>query len=195
MDPRQHLLGLLERHAAHDEREAEMLTRLKGFVQGSVSALDWRNAEGHVTGSAWVLDPGASRVLLTFHSKLGRWLQLGGHVEDDETVLEAAVREAREESGIPGIRIGSAGEAPGGGIFDVDIHLIPARGTRTAHWHYDVRFLCVGPAEAPVASAESREVAWVELEDVTRLNADESMRRMVEKTLHHRSTLDRYRSA
>lgn len=41
----------------------------------------------------------AGRVLLVHHRKLNRWLPLGGHIELDEDPEQAALREAREESG------------------------------------------------------------------------------------------------
>ena len=42
-------------------------------------------------------------MLLTLHRKVGRWLQLGGHCEPADTTLAgAALREATEESGLPG---------------------------------------------------------------------------------------------
>src|ERR1700730_4395745 len=40
------------------------------------------------------------KVLLILHRKLGKWLPLGGHVELDEDPETAALREAREESGL-----------------------------------------------------------------------------------------------
>ena len=40
------------------------------------------------------------RVLLIHHRKLDKWLPLGGHVELDEDPEQAALREAREESGL-----------------------------------------------------------------------------------------------
>jgi 8-oxo-dGTP pyrophosphatase MutT (NUDIX family) len=42
----------------------------------------------------------AGRVLLIHHRKLDKWLPLGGHVELDEDPEIAALREAREESGL-----------------------------------------------------------------------------------------------
>ena len=39
------------------------------------------------------------RVLLIHHRKLDKWLPLGGHIELDEEPEQAALREAREESG------------------------------------------------------------------------------------------------
>lgn len=40
-------------------------------------------------------------MLLTLHSRIGRWLQTGGHIESTDPTLEAAaIREAHEESGL-----------------------------------------------------------------------------------------------
>lgn len=40
------------------------------------------------------------KVLLVHHRKLNKWLPLGGHIELDEDPEAAALREAREESGL-----------------------------------------------------------------------------------------------
>ena len=40
------------------------------------------------------------KVLVVHHRKLDKWLPLGGHIELDEDPEQAALREAREESGI-----------------------------------------------------------------------------------------------
>ena len=39
------------------------------------------------------------RVLVVHHRKLNKWLPLGGHIALDEDPEQAALREAREESG------------------------------------------------------------------------------------------------
>ncbi len=41
-----------------------------------------------------------SKVLLIHHRKLDKWLPLGGHIELDEDPEQAALREAKEESGL-----------------------------------------------------------------------------------------------
>ena len=41
-----------------------------------------------------------AKILLIHHRKLGKWLPLGGHIELDEDPEQAALREAREESGL-----------------------------------------------------------------------------------------------
>lgn len=173
----QRLLQLLRSHSPDDDREARMLADAVRFVETDPGCLDAANPPGHITGSAWVLDESRSRVLLTHHRKLGRWFQLGGHLDPGETVHQGALREAREESGLDHVRI--LDEA----VFDVDIHPIPARGAQPEHLHYDIRFVLEAAFAEPRASAESKAVTWVAIEQVAALNPDESMMRMVRKTL------------
>lgn len=62
----------------------------------------WRScAPGHLIATALVVNPSRQAVLLGLHPRLGHWLTLGGHCHDgDHTLLDAAARATREESGI-----------------------------------------------------------------------------------------------
>lgn len=156
-----------------DRRAAE---QVRAFVLRQPRCFDRTTAEGHITGSAWLLDEPRERCLLTHHRKLGRWLQLGGHCDGDPDVLRVARREAVEESGIEGIRPLSRE------IFDVDVHRIPACGSEAAHLHFDVRFAFVAPAGARFrVSDESHDLAWVRRDEVTRYEVDASVARMATK--------------
>lgn len=153
-----------------------MCARLAGFVAGNERCFERTLLEGHVTGSAWIVDLERTHVLLTHHGKLDKWLQLGGHADGDWNVLEVALREAREESGLSSIR------AVGDGIFDVDIHAIPARGAEPEHFHYDVRYLLEADrGEMLRMSSESKDLQWVAMERVAELTGEESVLRMVRK--------------
>ena len=148
------------------------------FVETHVDCLLRSQLSGHLTGSAWIVSPDRTRTLLTHHRKLDKWLQLGGHADGDGDLLAVAMREAREESGLTWLRAVSA--AP----FDVDRHLIPERKGLPAHYHYDLRFMIEADPAGPLAvSSESKDLAWVELVRVTTLNSEESMARMVRKTV------------
>ena len=133
---------------------------------------------GHFTGSAWLVDRAGSRVLLTHHRKLGRWLQLGGHADGDADLGRVALKEAEEESGLTALTLEP-------GLFDLDRHWIPERGDVPAHWHYDVRYVVrASEDEAFVVSEESLDLAWRDVRELLDDPAsDESVRRMSFKWL------------
>ena len=107
------------------------------------------------TASSWLIDASGTRVLLTHHRKLDRWLQPGGHADGDGDLASVALREAEEETGLPGLRIE-------GGVFDLDRHAIPARGSEPEHFHYDVRYVVrAGADEAFVVNEESHALKWL----------------------------------
>ena len=147
------------------------------FIDANPECL-WRTCQsGHLTGSAWIVDPSRRRTLLTLHRKLGKWLQLGGHADGEPKLPEVAMRETREESGLHEVRLVSAD------LFDLDCHWIPERRSEAGHHHYDFRFLVEADDRAPlVVSDESHQLAWVDLDDVHRLNPEPSLLRLVQKT-------------
>jgi coenzyme F420-0:L-glutamate ligase len=117
---------------------------------------------GHITASVVLFDAAGDRVLLTLHPRVGAWVQLGGHLEDDPSLLAAALREGTEESGIPGIVLDPV-------PIDLDVHPITCSlGVPTRHFEGGA---AGGPpaAPAPVRSAESDDLRWF---GVDRLPAD-----------------------
>lgn len=106
-----------------------------------------------------MLSHDGANVLLTLHAKAKRWFQLGGHLEaGDATLVGAAEREAREESGLAL----SLDPVP----VHLNEHVVPfcrpgtGDAARPVH-HLDVRFVAVAAAGAePVVSDESLDVRW-----------------------------------
>jgi 8-oxo-dGTP pyrophosphatase MutT (NUDIX family) len=176
---REQILRLLDNYPIIYDSDRTEVEKVRRFVQANPRCFERSLAEGHLTGSAWIVSPDRGRVLLTHHHKLDRWLQLGGHADGDPDIFAVAGREAREESGLRHIRSLSSA------IFDIDVHGIPARPGAAGHYHYDIRFIFEADPAAPlIVSHESKELAWVVLTAITEPNFDWSIRRMARKTAY-----------
>ena len=173
---RDELIALVENHSPSDDQEHEHTTNTLAFLHENENCTSATNLAGHITASAWVLSPTLQQTLLTHHKKLARWLQLGGHIENDASIQQAALREAVEESGIDKIKLLDTS------VFDIDVHRIPSRKGIPEHYHYDIRFVFQAEQTEFVVSSESNELSWVELESISNLVSDESMLRMCRKS-------------
>jgi len=173
---RKHLINLLMEYQSHWPAESATVQRFVDFVKSHPGCFERGLKIGHVTGSAWLVNKAGTHVLLTHHGKLNRWFQLGGHADGNPDILDVAMREAREESGLHEIVPADSN------IFDVDIHVIPERKSDPEHFHYDIRFVlqAVGH-EAYTVGDESHDLAWVEIAKLDQVTREESMLRMAEK--------------
>ena len=171
----------LDRYRTRWPSEAATVDLFLALLAEGGEAFRRERLAGHFTASAWVVAADGARTLLTHHRKLGLWLQPGGHADGDTELPRAALKEAEEETGLPGLRIES-------GIFDLDRHWIPEHKGVPAHWHYDVRYVVhAGADEAFVVSEESHALAWRDIAELAREEAaDASVRRMAQKWLSRR---------
>ena len=172
MSRRERLLEELGGYRPADSIEASNVAAVVNLLTSSADPFSRGQFEpGHVTASCYIVDPGG-RLLLHHHRRLGRWLQMGGHVESNELTADAALREGREESGLPDLLID-------GGILDVDVHAIPASKGDPLHHHFDVRYIArtAAPESVSMHPDESNDLAWLTLERAEELmDAPESTR-------------------
>ena len=177
-DARNPWLAAFDQYAVMHVDETYTAALFRAFAQAHADAAERTLAIGHFTGSAWLVDASGTRVLLTHHRKLDRWLQLGGHADGDIDLARVSLREAEEESGLRDLVVEPD-------IFDLDRHRIPARGLEPEHWHYDVRHVVRATGgEDFVVSDESHALAWRDIATIAcDESADESLRRMARKWL------------
>jgi len=133
------------------------------------------------------------KVLMIHHRKLDKWLPLGGHIELDEDPEQAALREAKEESGLDVELTGERPPTTGPGTRALiaprflDIHRIsdthehigliyfarPKSGTTTlaAEEHHDIRWCSeadLDELEPPMSDA----VKWYALKAIEEAGED-----------------------
>ena len=172
---RKSLRALLIAYGQAHPAEHETVDRFRAFVDAHPDCLDRSCRLGHVTASTWILSPDGTECLLTLHRKLGKWLQLGGHVDGEPEIWRAALREAQEESGMELFEVIPA-------PLDLDIHPIPARAAVPEHLHLDVRFLLrVEPGQELRQSDESLDLRWFPADQLGTVTAEESVLRLHRK--------------
>jgi len=176
---RKKLLNLLHSYLPTYPEEIFYKEKLIEFVEAHENCFERSLEVGHITGSSWLLNWNRSKALLLLHAKLNIWVQPGGHCDGESDVLQVALKEAREESGIDEI-VPVMEE-----IFDLDIHDSPAMGSLNKHVHYDVRFLlqCTSDRD-PVLNHEVKALKWVRIEEAV-FHQKPSLARMFHKWSNH----------
>lgn len=163
-----------------DPHQRELAQQYRRFLVENDDATSRSCQLGHITASALVVDAVASHVLLTLHPKVGRWLQLGGHLEPgDVSLRDGAVREVIEESGFSA---GLISTQP----VRLDRHPVPCGrgpdGEALPSEHLDTQFVVVVPERLPpVISAESDDLRWFPVGQLP--DVDQSVRLLIRDAL------------
>lgn len=141
------VVRVLSGWAAPDLGQSALREAFLGFLAARPDATMRSCEPGHITASAVVLSADLRTTLLTLHPRIGRWVQLGGHCEPgDRALVDAALREATEESGIPGLLIDPA-------PVHLDVHPVTCSlGIPTRH--FDVRYRVIAPDGVPPAISD-----------------------------------------
>jgi 8-oxo-dGTP pyrophosphatase MutT (NUDIX family) len=168
MEDKLKILTLIQRYQNIYAEEPNEVKPIVDFLNNFESSqlFDRKNFSGHITASAYILNANKDSLLLLKHKALNRWLQPGGHVDaSDTSIVNAALREAEEETGIPA----SGLQLVSNNIFDVDSHTITANQKKNEpeHVHHDVSFLFLcDTTRIKIDEAESTAGKWVPLTEL-----------------------------
>ncbi|MBS1542942.1 MAG: NUDIX hydrolase [Bacteroidetes bacterium] len=155
--------------------EKPTIDRFRALLQHP-DAFQRTHLPGHITGSSFIVSEDLTQTVLVHHAKLNRWLQPGGHCDGDPDVVQTALREANEETGLKNLMLLHEE------IYDLDIHRIPERKDFPAHDHYDIRYVMRATLSEPiVVSEESHDVKWIALKELEKYNNEAALLRLREK--------------
>jgi len=178
------LLSILKMHTAADAKEAADVLLIRQMALANPAIFDRQTFPGHITGSALVSDPDSGRFLLHYHKSLSKWLQFGGHSENETNPADIAMREAAEESGLTDL----AFFPPGLPVrpIDIDVHAIPAGKGQPDHLHLDFRYLLTTshPEALSAADGESSDFRWLTFSEIITLGelVDPGLLRLIQKS-------------
>ena len=140
----------------------------------------WSRATAlHVTASALVTHPPTQRVLLRWHTRLNRWMQVGGHADPGEMDPWAvAHREAREETGLTDLKAltPELDRRP----VQIVIVPVPAAAGEPAHEHADIRYAFrTGSPDLIVAESADARLRWVPLDEAPSWVEEDNLRELL----------------
>ncbi|BCS90844.1 MAG: DNA mismatch repair protein MutT [Candidatus Micrarchaeota archaeon] len=152
-----------------------------------------------ITATTFIIDKESKRMLFIFHKKLNKWLPTGGHVEQNEFPNEAAIREAKEESGLD-IRLID---------LDVDISRLKIDDSigknqirpfvivledvvypKERHQHFDMVYVALAEGSRVNISAESSAYRWVDKQELDSIDTFDNVKATARAIFDKISNLD-----
>ena len=166
------LIGVLNGYQATGATEAAELTRMRQLAETTDDPWSRAQLPLHFTGSALVVHPASRRVLLRWHHKHDRWLQVGGHGDPGETdPLQIALREAREETGLSDLV-----PWPDEKLQHAVVCYVRPSGTEPEHEHGDLRyFLATERPDAIAPENEQSPLRWLTIGKARALVGDNNL--------------------
>ncbi len=124
-----------------------------------------RPEERHFTASSIILNQNMDQMLMVYHNIYQSLSWTGGHADGEQDLMQKAMEEAKEETGIQEL-IPLSSEILSVDILPVKAHV--KRGKPIAeHWHYNVAygFIASDKQALTIKPDENSQVCWVALSD------------------------------
>ena len=133
------LKSQIQSYIPYDQRETNDKSVILQCLDTFPDTLTRENRICHFTASDWIINPDRSKALMIHHNIQRQWMWPGGHADGKDNLLQVALREAHEETGLTHIRTLSPE------IFSLEIFTVPAHIRRgqlvNAHLHLNCSFL------------------------------------------------------
>ncbi|MGL6105852.1 NUDIX hydrolase [Romboutsia sp.] len=173
----------LESYIPLNEQEEKDKEIILDFIEKNENVLTRENEVAHVTSSGFIVNKNRDKVLMIHHNIYKSWGWTGGHADGDSNLLEVAIKEAKEETGVENI-IPATEEICCIDILPVKAHV--KKGKYVApHLHLSVAYVLVAneSEEVKIKADENSGVAWVEIEKVLELTNEEHMKYVYQKLI------------
>lgn len=157
-----------------DEKETAEKQMILEFLERNPDAFLRTSLEGHMTVSAWVVNPEHTKVILAYHKLYDSWAWLGGHADGCTDLVSVAVKEACEEAGL------TADDVRPVSRDLLSLEVLPVSGHMKkgkwvpSHLHYNVTYL-LEASEAAVLKVNEEEntgVSWFTFEEALKASKE-----------------------
>lgn len=176
-------------YVPQDAQEAADRAMILDYIARFPDILTRNNPIAHISSSGFVVNAGASKVLMAHHNIFRVWAWTGGHADGETDLLSVALREAREETGAVHI-LPLSTEIASVDILPVWGHV--KRGKYVcAHQHLNVSYLLTADEGDPLQNreGENTQVAWLDAERMLEITNEWQMDYVYTKLLDRARSL------
>ncbi len=165
----------IEKYQPYNEQEAKDKQTMLKYIDTFEDVLTRNNEFGHFTASAWTINQERTKVLMIYHNIYQSWAWTGGHADGESNLLEVAIRELKEETGVKNVKVLNDN------IFSLEIICVNGHVKRgkyiSSHQHLNLTYLLeVDEKEIlKMKEDENSGVKWINLEDVAKASNEKWM--------------------
>ena len=139
------------------------------------------NEFAHFTASAWIVNSERTKVLMAYHNIYQSWSWIGGHADGNANLLEVALKETTEETGL--LHISPLANT----IYSLEILGVPSHMKKgfpiATHLHLNVTYLIEANEneQTRVNQDENSAIKWMKLEEAVEACTEPEMKIVYEK--------------
>lgn len=180
------LIEQITKYQPFNEQEAMDRMLILEVLDGEKDVFHRTNKAAHMTASAWVVNQERNKVLMVYHNIYDSWSWMGGHADGERNLLQVAINEVKEESGLTTVHPVSED------IFSLESLTVDGHIKNgvyvSSHLHLNITYLLEASEQDPlsVKADENSGVAWFSLEDAVQASSEPWFREHIYRKLNNK---------
>lgn len=176
----------IRRYNPYNEQEAKDKEIIMEAITDYDNILTRQNSVMHITSSGYIVNKNRDKVLMIYHKIYDSWAWTGGHADGDSDLLQVAIKEAWEETGLKNVKSVCKD------IFSLDVLTVDGHIKRgkyvSSHLHLNVTYLLEGDEEEEliVNEDETKGVKWLPIDELGTYCSEPYMVKMVYNKLNEK---------
>ena len=161
-----------------EDKEKELIIK---YIDTFDDIYTRENEMAHLTASCWIVNKEKTKVLMVYHNIYKAWSWVGGHADGEINLLQVALRETTEETGIRNV-VPLLNDIFSLEIIGVDGHFKHGKYVGT-HLHINITYLLEADESEPliIKPDENSGVRWIELDEAVNSCPEPHMKKIYSK--------------
>lgn len=170
------ILNNIQNYIPYNQQEEQDKKIIIDLIKTNKNLLNRDTLEYHITASSWIVNKKYNKVLMVYHNIYDSWSWTGGHADNDSDLLNVAIKEAKEETGIKDIKPLSTD------IFSIEILSVDGHIKKdkyvNSHLHLNVTYLLCGNEdnELFIKEDENSNVKWFDIDEAINASSEKWFR-------------------